>query len=117
MWYQSHKAEHEASTMASPDSSNQSDPVNNHTSQTNSTTNNESIPTNPYFLSSSENPGSVLVTQPLLGMRNYHSWSRAMILALTAKKKIGFINGKISMPDPESPLYEDWQSCNTMVLS
>ncbi|XP_050277371.1 uncharacterized protein LOC126718978 [Quercus robur] len=117
MWYQSHKAEHEASTMASPDSSNQSDPVNKHTSQTNSTTNNESIPTNPYFLSASENPGSVLVTQPLLGMRNYHSWSRAMILALTAKKKIGFINGKISMPDLESPLYEDWQSWNTMVLS
>ena len=40
-----------------------------------------------------------------------------MILALIAKKKIGFINGKISMPDLESPLYEDWQSCNTMVLS
>ena len=40
-----------------------------------------------------------------------------MILALTAKKKIGFLNGKISMPGPESPLYEDWQSCNTMVLS
>ena len=31
-----------------------------------------------------------------------------MILALTAKKKIGFINGKIVEPDPESPLYEDW---------
>ena len=99
--------------MASPDSSNQSDPVNNQLNPIN----NESIPKNPYFLSASENPGSVLVTQPLLGMRNYHSWSRAMILALTAKKKIGFINGRIPMPDPESPLYEDWQSCNTMVLS
>ena len=93
--------------MASPDSSNQSDPVNKHTSQPNLITNNESIPKNPYFLNSSENPGSVLVTQPLLGMRNYHSLSRAMILALTTKKKIGFINGRIPMPDPESPLYED----------
>ncbi|XP_030970711.1 uncharacterized protein LOC115991107 [Quercus lobata] len=99
--------------MASPDSSNQSDPVNNQSNPIN----NESIPKNPYFLSASENLGSVLVTQPLLGMRNYHSWSRAMILALTAKKKIGFINGRIPMPDLESPLYEDWQSCNTMVLS
>ena len=103
--------------MASPDSSNQSDPVNNHTSQPNSITNNESFPKNPYFLSSSENPGSVLVTQPLLGMQNYHSWSRAMILALTAKKKIGFINGRNPIPNPESPLYEDRQSWNTMVLS
>ena len=103
----------EASSMASLDSSNQFDPINNQSNPVN----NESIPKNPYFLNASENPGSILVTQPLLGMRNYHSSSRAMILALTAKKKIGFINGRIPMPDPESPLYEDWQSCNTMVLS
>ena len=58
-----------------------------------------------------------MVTKPLLGMKNYHSWFRAMILALTAKKKIGFINGKIVEPESESPLYEDWLSCNTMVIS
>ena len=40
-----------------------------------------------------------------------------MVLALTAKKKIGFVNGKIPMPDLDSPLYEDWLSDNTMVLS
>ena len=57
-----------------------------------------------------------MFTQPLLGMKNYHSWSRAMILALTTKKKIGFVNGKIPKPDLDSPLYEDWESCNTMVL-
>ena len=39
------------------------------------------------------------------------------MLALTAKKKIGFMTGKIPMLDLDSPLYEDWQSCNTMVLS
>ena len=50
-------------------------------------------------------------------MKNYHSWFRAMILALIAKKKIGFINGKIVEPESESPLYEDWLSCNTMVIS
>lgn len=50
-------------------------------------------------------------------MKNYHSWPRAMVLVLTTKKKIGFMNRKILMPDLDSPLYEDWQSCNTMVLS
>ena len=40
-----------------------------------------------------------------------------MILALTAKKKIGFVNGKVIKPDLDSPLYEDWEICNTMVLS
>ena len=40
-----------------------------------------------------------------------------MVLALTAKKKIGFVNGKIPMPDLDSPLYKDWQSYKTMFLS
>ena len=40
-----------------------------------------------------------------------------MVLALTAKKRIGFVNGKIVKPEIDSPLYEDWESCNTMVLS
>lgn len=53
---------------------------------------------NPYFLNLNENPGNI--TQPLLGMKNYHSWSTAMILALVAKKTICFINGKITEPDP-----------------
>ena len=89
--------------MASIEANNQSthtfpEPVNNQSTHTNSNTLNHStsvIP-NPYFLNSSENPGNILVTQPLLGMRNYQSWSRAMVLALTAKKKIGFVNGKVT---------------------
>ena len=40
-----------------------------------------------------------------------------MVVALTAKKKIGFVNGKIAKPEDDYPLYEDWESCNTMVLS
>ena len=39
------------------------------------------------------------------------------MLALIAKKKIGFLNGKISVTEVDSPLYEDWQNCSTMVLS
>ena len=106
-----------SSTMASPEASNHFDPSNNQSAQPGSNSNTESIPFNPFFLSSSKNLGNILVTQPLLGMQNYHSWSRAMVLALTAKKKIRFVNGKISMLDLDSPLYEDWQNCNTMVLS
>ena len=98
--------------MVSPESSVQT----NRTSQPNTEMNSSNLP-NPYFLNPNENLGSILVTQPLLEMKNYHSWSRAMILALTAKKKIGFINGKITEPDPESPLHKDWLSYNTMVIS
>ncbi|XP_030959047.1 uncharacterized protein LOC115980997 [Quercus lobata] len=98
--------------MASLKSSDQT----SRTSQPNTEINSSNLP-NSYFLNSNENSSNILVTQPLLGIKNYHSWSRAMILALTAKKKIGFINGKITELDPESPLYEDWLSCNTMVIS
>ena len=95
-------------------------PSNSHNTQSthaNANSNGNSNAPNPYFLNSNENPGNTLVIQPLLGMRHYQSQFRAMVLGLTAKKKIGFINGKIQKPDVDSPLYEDWESCNTMVLS
>ena len=34
---------------------------------------------NPFFLSSSDVPGSRLVSQPFTGAENYQSWSRALI--------------------------------------
>ncbi|XP_075648679.1 uncharacterized protein LOC142619466 [Castanea sativa] len=103
--------------MASAEGSDHSDPTNTQTMQPVSNSNTETNSPNPFLLSASENPGHVLVTQPLLGMKNYQSWSRAMVLALTAKKKIGFVNGKIEKPEIDSSVYEDWESCNTMVLS
>jgi len=100
----------EASSMASTESTNPSDPIQVQPSQSGLNLSNDSTtlnPPNPYFLNSSENLGNILVTQPLLGMKNYHSWSIAMILALTTKKKIGFVNGKNPKPDLDSPLCED----------
>ena len=100
--------------MVSTEANNQSthtslELVNNQSTHTNSNSPNDSasVTPNPYFLNSSENPGNILVTQPLLGMRNYQSWLRAMVLALIAKKKIGFVNGKVTKPDLDSSPYED----------
>ena len=103
--------------MASSETDAPSEPHNTQSTPPNTNSNSESNAPNPYFLSSNENPSNILVTQPLLGMRNYHSWLRVMVLAFTAKKKIGFVNVKISMPEVDSPPYEDWKSCNTMALS
>jgi hypothetical protein len=55
---------------------------------------------NPYFLHPNENPGNVLVT-PLLSGSNYHSWSRAMQVALRSKHKLHFINGSLPRPIDE----------------
>ena len=45
----------------------------------------------PYFLHHGDSPGSVLVTQSLIG-ENYNTWNRSMIMALTTKNKLGFID-------------------------
>ncbi|XP_022895254.1 uncharacterized protein LOC111409434 [Olea europaea var. sylvestris] len=44
---------------------------------------------NPFYLHHSDQPGLVLVTQPLIE-ENYSTWSRAMLMALSIKNKEGF---------------------------
>lgn len=41
----------------------------------------------PYFLHHSDNPGLILVSQPLMG-DNYATWNHAMIIALSVKNKL-----------------------------
>jgi len=55
----------------------------------------------PYFMHPNENPSVVLVT-PLLYGNNYHSWSRAMQVALNSKHKLHFINGALPRPSDEN---------------
>ena len=73
--------------MASTETNTSSNAFNMQSTQIGLNSNNDSNAHRPYFLSSSENSGNILVTQPLLRMKNYHSWSKAMVLALTAKKE------------------------------
>lgn len=40
-----------------------------------------------------------------------------MIFSLTAKHKIGFIDGTIPLPDPDSLQFILWTRCNMIVLS
>ena len=53
----------------------------------------------PYFLSNNDNPSVPLVVQHLTE-ENYITWSRAILIALDAKSKIGFIDS--SIPKPQS---------------
>ena len=74
-------------------------------------------PTNKYYLHHGDSPDAILVSQSLIG-DNYHTWSRSMVMALTAKNKIGFVNGVIVQPQDESSLaYNAWVRYNTMVIS
>ncbi|KAI9197914.1 hypothetical protein LWI28_006584 [Acer negundo] len=59
-------------------------------------------PSNPYYLHHSDSPGQVLILQQLT-CENYANWSRAMLIALSAKNKLRFVDG--SIPDPQAPDY------------
>ncbi|KAE8733468.1 hypothetical protein F3Y22_tig00001120pilonHSYRG00022 [Hibiscus syriacus] len=72
---------------------------------------------NPYYLHQSDNPGMILVRQ-LLSNDNFHSWKRSMMLALSAKNKLGFVDGSIQAPDPSMVnQFNAWARANNLVNS
>ena len=74
-------------------------------------------PLSPYFLHHFDDPGLVLVSQPLTG-DNYASWNRAMLIALSIKNKLGFINGSIEKPEANDlNLLNSWIRNNNLVIS
>jgi hypothetical protein len=61
-------------------------------------------PSNPLFLNNGENLALLLVGSPLIG-ENYNTWSRFMLLSLSAKNKIGFVGGSICKPPEHDDLF------------
>ena len=53
---------------------------------------------------------------PLDGL-NYLEWSRGIKLYITARGKIGYINGRIKEPHSGSAEYDRWNQENSMVMS
>ena len=97
----------------------QTPPEKSHSKNFNTNNNNFGMdPSNSYFVHYSNHPGHMPVSTKLNGT-NYPSWSKSMIHALTAKNKIGFINGAIEAPsETEQPTeYALWNQCNNMILS
>ena len=84
----------------------------------NTTTNNSAAieVTSPYFLGSSDNPSTILVSKVFDGT-GFATWKRSMILALTAKNKVCFIDGSLEAPESTSNLLQYWNRVNSMVIS
>ena len=51
---------------------------------------------NPFFLHHGDNTGAMIVSKPLNG-DNYNSWKKPMIMALSAKNKLSFVNGTLPL--------------------
>ncbi|XP_062019345.1 uncharacterized protein LOC133735920 [Rosa rugosa] len=68
----------------------------------------------PLFLHYSDQPGAVLVSQPLME-DNYTTWVQSMIMALTIKNKKGFIDGTLKRPTHNPNEQLQWDRCNVLV--
>ncbi|XP_074314681.1 uncharacterized protein LOC141649912 [Silene latifolia] len=79
-------------------------------------TNNNIDVNDPHFIHQSETPGGKLVANVFSGS-GYGGWRRSMLIALSAKNKIGFIDGSIHKPATNAPTAKSWQRCNDVVFS
>lgn len=69
---------------------------------------------NPYHLHHS-NGTNLIIVSDLLTESNYNSWSRAMLIGLLCKNKVGFVDG--SLPCPTGELSSLWIICNGVVMA
>ncbi|XP_010274374.1 PREDICTED: uncharacterized protein LOC104609701 [Nelumbo nucifera] len=70
----------------------------------------------PMALAKLDHPGIQLVTIPLIG-NNYLSWSKSIKIALGAKAKLRFIDGRCVMPEEDSTDYDQWIRVDCMIRS
>uniref|UniRef100_A0A803PC10 Retrotransposon Copia-like N-terminal domain-containing protein n=1 Tax=Cannabis sativa TaxID=3483 RepID=A0A803PC10_CANSA len=69
----------------------------------------------PYYLSSGDHPGLILVTLPLSD-HNFQPWRRDFELYVGARNKT-FLKGTLPSPPEPDPLHNHWNRCNQMVMS
>ncbi|CAN0853550.1 hypothetical protein LINGRAHAP2_LOCUS5661, partial [Linum grandiflorum] len=65
----------------------------------------------PYFISTSDNHGVLLVSVPISSSNDYHSWARTMRMSLLSKNKLSFVDGTAVAAAPT------WKRANVLVLS
>lgn len=75
-----------------------------------------SDPGHPLHLQPSDNLGNVIISIQLKGSEHYSIWSRAMKIALQAKRKMGFIEGTCTKDLYKDDLEEEWERVTATIL-
>ncbi|KAL9682259.1 hypothetical protein QQ045_014054 [Rhodiola kirilowii] len=70
----------------------------------------------PYSVNNNEITGNSLVSEVLAGKRNFVNWKKSMEIALSARSKLEFVNGKYPKPT-EGIMVDKWQRCNDAIMS
>ncbi|XP_070008012.1 uncharacterized protein [Nicotiana sylvestris] len=73
-------------------------------------------PSSPLFLYFYDIPGLFLVPVPFSGS-SFGGWRRSIIVSLSSRNKIEFIDGTFPRPPHNSPECKQWDRCNNMVIS
>ncbi|XP_047252343.1 uncharacterized protein LOC107841163 [Capsicum annuum] len=71
-------------------------------------------PSHRYYIHPSESPSHQLVPIPFNGS-GYAIWRNNMITSLSAKNKLGMVNGKFPQLDSHNPYFQFWERCDHMV--
>ncbi|XP_016494116.1 uncharacterized protein LOC107813370 [Nicotiana tabacum] len=73
-------------------------------------------PCHPLYVHPSDVLGASLVSIPF-DVFGYSSWCGTILVALSVRNKLDFINGLSVKPPAESHLARQWQRCNNLVIS
>lgn len=73
-------------------------------------------PVSPYYIHPNGNASIPLISKKFNG-EGYGEWKRSMMIALSVKNKLGFINGTLPKPSISDPKYKAWERCNDIIIS
>ncbi|XP_056693771.1 uncharacterized protein [Spinacia oleracea] len=73
-------------------------------------------PASPFYLHPTDNTASQLVSVKFKG-EGYGDWRRSMMISMSSKNKLGFVNGTLAKPDVTADTYQAWMRCNDMMIS
>ena len=68
----------------------------------------------PLYLHPSDG-NNFMAIDKLQGSSNYRSWKRSMEIALSSKRKLGFVNGTLTKDVADAVKGEAWDTCNNML--
>ena len=72
--------------------------------------------TSPYYLHPTDNTASQLVSIKFNG-EGFGDWKRCMLISISSKNKLGFIDGSIPEPMADEKFYSAWKRCNDLMIS
>lgn len=73
-------------------------------------------PSSPFYIHPSDASSTQLVLNKFNGI-GFNNWKRSMMLTLSAKNKLGFVDGSIKKPVSTVLDYRAWERCNNLVIS